>query len=156
MPARGCILRTGKGMDFITLAFNLALLFGAGYANIYGGRTGKAGAAILIATTIFWCITARMDAGWVGISFWLLAMDSGCLLVLVILALTSDRYWPIWAMGLQTAAVATHLAALFAPDTMSAIYQALLSVWTLIILWVMVNGTRRDWQYERGSSHASQ
>lgn len=137
-------------MDIILLFYNTALLWCSAYASVNGGRTGKAGSAIFIAATILSSATAYMNPGWVGISWGLLAVDSLCLLALLLLALTSNRYWPIWAMGLQLVAVATHLATLSVPEIVPKSYQALLSFWAIPILGVMVAGTRKDRRYERG------
>ena len=142
----------GMGMDIIVLAFNFALLMCAAYAIIIGGRTGKAGSAIFILATILSNAAAWMDPDWVGTSFGLLAVDSFCLLALAVLALTSNRHWPLWAMGFQTVAVATHLATLTAPEIVPKSYQALLSFWAIPILWVMVAGTYKDRQYERSKT----
>jgi len=93
---------------------------------------------------------ATMNPSWATTSYGLFAVDGGCLLALIVLALNSNRYWPIWAMGFQTVAVATHMATLWIPDFLPKSYQALLSFWAIPILWVMVMGTRKDRQYERG------
>lgn len=137
-------------MDIILLFYNTALLACSAYASVNGGRTGKAGSAIFIAATILSSATAYMNPSWVSISWGLLAVDSLCLLALLLLALTSKRYWPIWAMGLQIVAVAAHLATLSVPEIVPKSYQALLSFWAIPILGVMVAGTRKDRRYERG------
>ena len=103
-------------MDTILLAFYSALLLCVAYASVNGGRTGKAGSAIFILATMSSEAAVRMNPNWAGTSMGLFAVDAGCLLALLILALMSNRFWPIWALGLQTAAVATHLATLSIPD----------------------------------------
>lgn len=142
-------------MDTILLAFYSALLLCAAYASINGGRTGKAGSAIFILATILSAAAVRMNPNWAGTSLGLFAVDVGCLLALLILALTSNRFWPIWALGFQTVAVATHLATLSIPDVVPKSFQALLSFWAIPILWVMVAGTHKDLQYKRGLERRS-
>lgn len=137
-------------MDILQSAFIFALVLCTLYAGINGGRTGKAGAAIFIVATILSAAAATMNPSWATTSYGLFAVDGGCLLALIILALNSNRYWPIWAMGFQTVAVAKHMATLWIPDFVPKSYQALLSFWAIPILWVMVMGTRKDRQYERG------
>jgi hypothetical protein len=133
-------------MDTILLAFYSALLLCAAYASINGGRTGKTGSAIFILATILSAAAVRMNPSWAGTSLGLFAVDAGCLLALLILALMSNRFWPIWALGFQIVAVATHLATLSIPDVVPKSFQALLSFWTIPILWVMVAGTHKDLQ----------
>lgn len=135
-------------MDTILLAFYSALLMCAAYASKNGGRTGKTGSAIFIVATILSAAAVRTNPSWAGTSLGLFAVDAVCLLALVMLALASNRFWPIWALGFQIVAVATHLATLFIPDVVPKSFQALLSFWTIPILWVMVTGTHKDRQYE--------
>jgi asparagine N-glycosylation enzyme membrane subunit Stt3 len=135
-------------MDTILLAFYSALLLCAAYASKNGGRTGKTGSAIFIVATILSAAAVRMNPSWAGTSLGLFAVDAGCLLALIMLALASNRFWPIWALGFQIVAVATHLATLFIPDVVPKSFQALLSFWTIPILGVMVAGTHKDRQHE--------
>ena len=142
-------------MDTILLAFYSALLLCAAYASLNGGRTGKAGSAIFIVASIMTVAAARMNPSWAGTSLGLFAVDAGCLLALLILALMSNRFGPIWALGFQTVAVATHLATLSIPDVVPKSFQALLSFWAIPILWVMVAGTHKDLQDKLGLERRS-
>ena len=137
-------------MDILQSAFIFALVLCTLYAGINGGRTGRAGAAIFIVATLLSAAAAEMNPSWATTSYGLFAVNGGCLLARIVLALNSNRYWPIWAMGFQTVAVATHMATLWIPGFVPKSYQALLSFWAIPILWVMVMGTRKDRQYERG------
>lgn len=142
-------------MDTILLAFYSALFLCATYASKNGGRTGKAGSVIFIVASISTVAAVRISPSWAGTSLGLFAVDAGCLLALVILALKSNRFWPIWALGFQIVAVATHLATLSIADVMPKSFQALLSFWAIPILWVMVAGTQKDRQYELGLDRQS-
>ncbi|MBJ7388980.1 MAG: hypothetical protein JHC92_06030 [Sphingomonadaceae bacterium] len=142
-------------MDMILLAFYSALLLCAAYASVNGGRTGKAGSAIFIVASISTVAAARMNPNWAGTSLELFAVDAGCLLALLILALMSNRFWPIWGLGFQIVAVATHLATLYIPDVVPKSFQALLSFWAIPILLVMVAGTHKDLQYRLGLDQPS-
>jgi hypothetical protein len=142
-------------MDTILLAFYSALLLCAAYASVNGGRTGKIGSAIFILATILSAAAVQMNPNWAGTSLGLFAVDAGCLLALLILALMSNRFWPIWALGFQIVAVATHLATLSIPDVVPKSFQALLSFWAIPILWVMVVGTHKDLQNKLGLERRS-
>lgn len=136
-------------MDIVQAAFILGLTLCVGYASTKGGRTGKAGAVIFVLATLLSAAAASLNPTWASTSYGLFLVDSGCLLALAVLAMHSKRFWPIWAVGFQTVAVATHLATMWIPDIVPASYQALLSFWAIPILWVMVTGTRKDRQYEQ-------
>lgn len=139
-------------MDFLQAGFILTLLMSAGYASIYGGRTGQAGSAIFVLATALTAFGTLLNPTWGSTSFAVFAVDSGCLLLLAALAIHSNRFWPIWAVGFQLVAVATHIATLWIPDIVPKAYQAILSFWSIPILWVMVAGTRKDRKYERDSA----
>ncbi len=78
----------------------------------------------------------------------LMWVDTGCLLGLCVLAIGSNRHWPIWALGFQIAAVSTHVGTIWLPDFVPKAYQLLLSFWSIPILAVMVVGTAIDRQFE--------
>ncbi len=139
-------------MDFLQAGFILALLMSAGYASIYGGRTGRAGSAIFVLATALTAFGTLLNPTWGSTSYAVFAVDSGCLLLLAALAIHSNRFWPIWAVGFQLVAVATHIATLWIPDIVPKAYQAILSFWSIPILWVMVAGTRKDRKYERDAA----
>jgi hypothetical protein len=136
-------------MDFIEAGFIFALLLCVGYASLVGGRTGRTGSAIFLTAAAATALATTVDPSWASTSYAVFAVDGGCLLALAALAVNSNRFWPIWAVGFQTVAVATHLATLWMPDIVPKAYQALLSFWAIPILWVMVAGTRKDWNHEK-------
>jgi hypothetical protein len=136
-------------MDLLQTTFVGALLLSAGYASFFGGKTGRAGSFIFVMATIFTALGTLLNPTWASTSYAVFAVDSGCLLALAVLAVNSNRFWPIWALGFQMVAVATHLATICIPDFVPKVYQALLSFWSIPILWVMVAGTRKDGKYER-------
>jgi hypothetical protein len=139
-------------MDFLQTGFITALIMCVGYAGIFGGRTGRAGSAIFVAATALTAAGAMLNPTWASTSYAVFAVDSGCLFLLAALAMTSNRFWPIWAVGFQLVAVATHIATLWIPDIVPKAYQAILSFWSIPILWVMVAGTRMDRRYERNAA----
>ncbi len=136
-------------MDLLQTAFALALLLCVIYGSSAGGRTGKAGSAIFMLAAFMSAGAAMLNPEWSSTSYAVFAVDGLCLIALAVLAVRSNRFWPIWATGFQIVAVATHLATTWMPDIMPKAYQAILSFWSIPILWVMVAGTRKDRRYER-------
>lgn len=139
-------------MDILQGTFILALVLCVIYGSLAGGRTGRAGSAIFVAATALTAAGAMLNPTWASTSYAVFAVDSGCLLLLAALAVHSNRFWPIWAAGFQLVAVATHVATLWIPDIVPKAYQAILSFWSIPILWVMVAGTRKDRRYERDAA----
>lgn len=142
-------------MDFIKIAFIFALLLCVGYASLFGGRTGRIGSAIFVAASVVTAPATTVDPSWSGTSYAVFAVDGVCLVLLIALAISSNRFWPIWAVGFQTVAVATHLATIWMPDIVPKAYYALLSFWSIPILWVMVAGTRKDWNYQKADRQST-
>jgi hypothetical protein len=136
-------------MYFLQIVFTVLLLACSLYACIWGGRTGRMGSAIFIMATVLSNIAARFNPGWASTSFGVLWVDAGCFGGLAVLALRSNRYWPIWALGFQTITVATHLATIIAPDIVPRAYQAIAAFWSIPILGAMVTGTTLDWQHSQ-------
>lgn len=142
-------------MDLLQAGFIFALLMCVVYASLYGGRTGQAGSAIFVLATALTALGTLWNPTWASTSYAVFAVDSGCLLLLAALALHSNRFWPIWAVGFQLVAVATHVATLFNPEIVPKAYQAMLSFWSIPILWVMAVGTYKDQKYARNEARAS-
>ncbi len=137
-------------MNTIPIIFNVALLLCVAYASILGGKTGRSGSLIFVAATILTITANRASPTWTDTSYGIFLVDFGCLIALAVVALKSDRFWPIWALGFQTGAVGTHIATIWMPEIVPRAYQALATLWSIPILWVMVAGTRLDRRYEMG------
>jgi cytochrome bd-type quinol oxidase subunit 2 len=137
-------------MSFTTVVFCIFLLGCCLFATLKGGRTGLIGSLIFIISAVlsqFAVIEHANEAGdihWQGVNIGLFLVDMACFIGLLILAINSRRYWPIWAIGLQLVGVTTHIALLLAPDIVPKAYQAMASFWAIPILVIMVIGTRLD------------
>jgi hypothetical protein len=142
-------------MDVKEVAFIFALLMCVLYGSIMGGRTGRVGSAIFVAATALTAAGAMLDPTWASTSYAVFTVDAGCLGLLVVLAIYSNRFWPIWAVGFQTVAVATHIATLLIPEIVPKAYYAMLSFWSIPILWVMAVGTHKDRKHEKAQARPS-
>ena len=136
-------------MPFRELVFIFLLFASVGYAFVFGGKTGRWGAAIFIGATVLSNIAARFNPEWASTSYGVFWVDAACMLALLVLAFGSNRYWPIWALGFQIVSVATHFAMMMAPDIVPVVYQTIESFWSIPILAVMIAGTTLDWHHRR-------
>lgn len=86
-----------------------------------------------------------------------LSIISDCVILLVVwsLALTSDRYWPIWFAAMQTLTVVTLALTPTQTGMPHFILLNLAGFWSLPALLVMTWGTILDWR-ERASASPSQ
>ncbi len=144
------LLRFGGATEVtsIPVIFNLVLLLCAIYASVAGGKTGISGSIIFISATLLTIVANKMDPGWGDTAYGIFAVDVTCMTALAIVALKSNRFWPIWALGFQIGAVGTHIATILMPEIVPRAYQALATFWSIPILWVMVMGTRQDRRHE--------
>jgi hypothetical protein len=136
-------------MNFLVAVYLLTLLASSLYALLFGGRTGRAAVVIFGVASGLTSFATQINPNWVSTSYGVFMVDAACLLALLLLALVSNRYWPIWAVGFQTISVATHLATIVAPDILPKAYQAIAAFWSLPILAAMVVGTTLDWRYSK-------
>lgn len=127
----------------IFLTFELLMLACCSYAIICGGPTGRRGAIIFI-TASAGSAVATWSVPWLATNRGLFVIDAACWLLLVVLAHSSRRYWPIWTAGLQLISVATHAAMVIKPAATPHIYRALETFWAVPILLLMVAGITAD------------
>ena len=135
-------------MNSIPVIFNMVLLICIIYASAVGGKTGISGSIIFIAATLMTIAANRANPSWGDTAYGIFAVDVVCMIALAVVAIKSNRFWPIWAFGFQICAIGTHIATIWMPDIVPRAYQALATFWSIPILWVMVAGTRQDRRYE--------
>jgi hypothetical protein len=120
-----------------------------------GGRTGRAGAIIFFTASALSAWATTINPNWQGTAYAMLMVDVLCLFALIGLALLSSRYWPIWALGLQSVSVATHVATMIDANIMPGIYDSMSGFWSIPILTIMVAGTMLDRSAKRKESNIS-
>lgn len=81
-----------------------------------------------------------------------LAVASVDVLVLAgfsLLALRSDRFWPLWVAGIQLTATTGHVLKAVQPDLLPVAYGAALAFWSYPILLIIAAGALRREQILR-------
>ena len=73
-------------------------------------------------------------------------VDAVLLVALIVVALRSDRWFPIWFAGLHMTAVAVHLGSAMAPAFAMKVYFLLQAVWSVPMLLLLVIGVGMDWK----------
>ncbi len=128
----------------LPIAFNAALICVVAYIWLQGGREGRTGAALVLVATAITFIGQGGVSPYGGLNPVIFAADVLLLAGFLYLALTSSRWWPIWASALQLNGVCSHLVAWLAPTVVSAVYYRMITVWGVPILLVMTIGTALD------------
>ena len=103
-----------------------------------GGRPERlAGAAFLLGWT---AAAVLKELGLPGLAWAGAGIDAAYFCLLVVLALVTDRYWPIAAAGFQLLAVMTHAARLIDPQAGAWAYVAAGIIWTYLVLAALGTG----------------
>jgi hypothetical protein len=113
------------------------------YAAIWGGTTGRIGAALNVAATIATLIASDASS-WSKTHYPVLTVDLLLMVALYILALKSRVYWPIWAAGVHLITVSGHAATMIMPDFQSSLYYVFNGMWAIFVQMAMVWGIALD------------
>jgi hypothetical protein len=120
------------------------LLLVCGYALWRGHRDERVVALICLVASVLSLLSLT---GWTdrysGIEMRLLTVDLLTLVLFVIVALQSHRFWPLWIAGLQLTTSMGHLIKAMESDLMPVAYGAALRMWSYPILLILAVGTWR-------------
>lgn len=91
------------------------------------------------------CTIALRDRSWAGIQWGALLADSLLLAFMIVIALRSDRWWPLPAAAFQLLAVITHVARMIDPVFKPWAYATAGIIWTHMLLWTLGIGALNAW-----------
>lgn len=130
--------------------FLISMLGVCAYAVLKGGRDERIGAIALAAAAIGSPLAVSHQ--WGGPELGVIVVDLGLLAALMVLALKSRAFWPMWAAGFQACAVAVHLVAARSPNMLPAVYAETLAVWAYPVLAALAAGTWLEARVTHGRS----
>jgi hypothetical protein len=120
------------------------LALSCGYAFLRGGRYERliAGVCILgtIATVI---VNSPLNRMYVHVEGGALAVDLAVLIAFTIVALQSDRFWPLWVAGLQLTTSVAHFLKALDPHLIPQAYGLAVRFWSYPILVILAVGSWR-------------
>lgn len=125
--------------------FWLLLLVSCGYA-LWRGRKYERIAALVFVTATIVSILAHspLRGRYVGIEISDVIVDTAVLFAIVAIALVSDRFWPLWAAGLQLVDSMSHVLKAIDADLIPQAYGAAERFWSYPILLVLLIGAWRQ------------
>jgi len=127
------------------IVFDVLLLVSCGYALWRGRKYERMAALVFItATLLSFFGESPVQHRYAGIEVTDLVVDSGVLAALVAIALLSDRFWPLWAAGLQLVDSMSHVLKVIDADLVPAVYGAAERFWSFPILLVLLIGAWRS------------
>ena len=120
------------------------LVISCGYALWRGNRDARIVAmACAVATLATHFAIAPLRDRYSSVEEGVLLVDSLTLLVFVLVALRSDRFWPLWVAGLQLTTSIGHLLKGIDEELLPRAYGAALQFWSYPILVILAAGIYR-------------
>jgi len=120
------------------------LILTCGYALYRGGRHERLIAVVCIVGTIATvAVNSPLNKMYVHVEGGALLVDVAVLLAFVVIALLSDRFWPLWVAGLQLTTSAAHFLKAIDPHLVPLAYGAAVRFWSYPILLILAMGVWR-------------
>ncbi len=125
------------------------LFFGALFvscltAGILGGGPERIAAALLAIAGVISTLIAGSEASiFSQIEWGLFLVDSVLALFLVLLALATDRYWPMWLSALQIVSALMHPAFGLSVQKLPFAYAIATIIWSYPMMMILMIGTVR-------------
>lgn len=121
------------------------LLFCCGYALLRGRKDERIAAIVFIAATVTSVVVhLTTDVRYLSLDVGDVLIDSLVLLALIAIALTSDRFWPLWAAGFQLVGSLAHLLKAIDVTLAPWGYAVAAPFWSYPILLVLFIGAWRQ------------
>ena len=131
-----------------------ALLFGAcGYAWLRGRSDERIVAVTcIVATVVSTIVVSSFKTLYSGLEVGILLVDMATLAAFTLVALRSERFWPLWVSGLQLTTSVAHVLKLIDPTLVPIAYSAAARMWSYPILIILAVGT---WRSQRRTSETA-
>ena len=123
------------------------LLITCGYALWRGRKYEQLSALICIAASVGSVMLHHVERlGYEGLQASDLLVDTSVLLAFILIALRSDRFWPLWVAGLQLTISLSHILKAVQPDLYPMAYAAAERFWSYPTLVIIAVGAWRQHQ----------
>lgn len=142
--------------DLLRVLYAACALVTAGIALRWGGRSERAGIAIVVIASLLTVLVESFDTfSWRDGRATLVAVDLLALLAFFVLSACSRSFWPLWVTAFQTIAVATHLLVYHYPQSILQTYALLQGFWAypimLTIAFASLANRKRKGRRQQGS-----
>jgi hypothetical protein len=125
------------------IVFNILLIGACGYALLRGKTDARIVSVVCIIANF---ATFAVVSSYASVETGVLIIDLLTLLAFTLVALRSDRFWPLWISGLQLTTSMGHLLKAIHSDLLPYAYAAALRFWSYPILIILAVGV---WRSER-------
>jgi hypothetical protein len=127
-----------------------------GYAFFRGGRYERIVAVVCIVGTIATvAVDSPLNRMYVHVESGALLVDLAVLAAFVVVALYSERFWPLWVAGLQLTTSVAHFLKAIDPHLIPQAYGLAVRLWSYPILLILAGGAWRNHNRKRMSSRSA-
>ena len=98
---------------------------------------------LLVAATLTRLFFLASVSPYVTVEVGILSVDVILLIGLLVLAIYSDRFWPIWLASLQALGAGAHLVKAIEPSVVSVAYAILVAIWSYPMVFILAAATLR-------------
>ncbi len=125
-------------------AYFIVLILVCGYAFIRGRTDERFAASVCVIASVASVIAMSPLTGrYSRVEFGVFLIDFLTLAAFTVLALRSERFWPLWLAGLQLTTLIAHALKAVQLDLMPHAYAAAARFWVYPIFLIIVVGTWR-------------
>lgn len=123
------------------------ILFLVSAFALWCGRTDeRVAAAICVLATFASNIVYEPRGAYAGVEIGVFLVDAATFAGFALIALRSERFWPLWLAGFQLTTVFSHLLKAIQLDLMPQAYAAAARFWVYPIFLIIVVGTWRSYR----------
>jgi hypothetical protein len=123
------------------------ILFLVSVFAFWCGRTDeRVAAAICVLATFASNIVYEPRDAYAGVEMGVFIVDATTFVGFTLIALRSERFWPLWLAGFQLTTVFSHLLKAVQLDLMPQAYAAAARFWAYPIFLIIVVGTWRSYR----------
>ena len=128
------------------IIFWLLLLASCGYALWRGRKYERIAALVFVTATVLSILGHSPHLRYVELELTDVVVGTEVLFAVLAIALASDRFWPLWAAGLQLVGSVSHVLKAVQSDLLPHVYGAAERFWSYPILVVLFIGAWRQHQ----------
>jgi hypothetical protein len=126
------------------LVFDIFLLVSCVIAWFRGGDPEKKAAIMLfLAALLSWIVVERGENMFSHVEWRLFLVDLALAIALLVLAISADRYWPMWLTAFQIVSLLMHPAFGLSQSKMAFAYAIAAIAWSYPMLMILIVGTIR-------------
>lgn len=123
------------------------ILFVVSAFAFWCGRTDeRVAAAICVLATFASNVVYEPRGAYAGVEIGVFLVDAATFAGFALIALRSERFWPLWLAGFQLTTVFSHLLKAIELDLMPQAYAAAARFWVYPIFLIIVVGTWRSYR----------